>query len=88
MRLYIGHISSSDQRKPEFKYDFTESIEDSWQWDKKESAELQLTMILTCGIAAESPGPFRKSAQCTAFQIEPRPQGGFAISCEHPFSGS
>ena len=86
MRLYIAKITPPDQEKisprPHTTYDFTKFIECAWYWDSKEEA--QRVISFTGYIMVNQPAG--NSAYCTDFQVEARPQGGFAISCDHPFA--
>ena len=85
MRLYISKITLYDDKHPIFE--FNRLIENSGRWDTKEFAEREVNRSNeTGGITVKSPDGSGRSAQCTDFQIESRPLGGFAISCEHPFS--
>jgi hypothetical protein len=85
MRLYISNIMPHDDKPSTFE--FNRLIENSGCWDTKESAERDVNRINeTGGITVKSPDGLGRSAQCTDFQIVSRPLGGFAISCEHPFS--
>jgi hypothetical protein len=85
MRLYIHKITKhAEELKPD-TYDFTNSIEGAWFWTTLESAErAQHFFSHESGITINP--PFGGSAPCTDFRVEPRPQGGFAISCEHPLA--
>jgi hypothetical protein len=38
------------------------------------------------GITVKAPDGTERTAHISDFKIEERPQGGFAISCEDPFS--
>ena len=89
MRLYIAKITPPDQeiRKKSHHdahttYEFTKFIKCAWCWDPEEEA--QRVSHSLGGIVVNSTSGNR--AYCTDFQVEARPQGGFAISCDHPFA--
>jgi hypothetical protein len=85
MRLYIHKITKhGEEFKPDI-YDFTKSIEGAWFWTTPESAERAQHFFSHEGGITIRP-PFGPSAACTDFRVEPRPQGGFAVSCEHPLA--
>jgi hypothetical protein len=86
MRLYIYTITSHDDKPT--TYEFTKFKEGAWHWDMRESAERALDMILNGSGGITVKAPDGRCDCCTDFRVEPRPQGGFAISCEHPFSSS
>jgi len=84
MRLYIDKITShADEQKPD-TYDFTKSIKGAWQWTTQGQAEQAQRLFEDIGIVIYP--PLGGNAPCTDFRVETRPEGGFAISCEHPFA--
>jgi len=84
MRLYISKITKhTDERKPD-TYDFAKFIEGALWWPTKEAA--QRNYDLHCLIEIRVELPTGQRVPCTDFGIEPRPAGGFVLSCEHPRS--
>lgn len=81
MRLYISNIKKQRDQRPDI-YDFAKSIAGSWFWTTKCSAEYAKRVFGITGIWAAP--PFGTGNLCTEFEIEARPEGGFAISCEYP----
>jgi hypothetical protein len=82
MRLYIKTI---DHGNTHDTYAWTSAIEGAWNWDTKEQATLARRVIVDWGgITVKSPIECGKSGLCADFRVESRPQGGFAVSCEHP----
>jgi hypothetical protein len=81
MRLYIKTISHGNNHDT---YAWTSAIEGAWHWNTKEEAISKCRVIEQGGITVKSPIEFGKSGLCADFRVEPRPQGGFAASCEHP----
>jgi hypothetical protein len=79
MRLYIRTITHENNRD---SYVFTKMIEGGWNWNTYQDAESYLRWTVACGETI-CHSPFTKvSGVCSDFRVEPRPQGGFAISCE------
>ena len=83
MRLYIKTINHGDTHDT---FTWTSAIEGAWHWNTKEETINKCRVIEQGGITVRSPIDFGKDGICTAFHVESRPQGGFAISCEHPLS--
>jgi hypothetical protein len=85
MRLYIRGII--EKAKKPMTLDFTDSIENSLALKPKGYAERIIHLIFNDlgGINVKSPDGTGRSAFCADPRVEPRPQGGFAISCIHPF---
>ena len=83
MRLYIRAINHGENHDT---YEWTSAIEAAWDWSTKEETINKCRVIEQGGITVKSPVEFGKIGLCTDFRVEPRPQGGFAISCEHPLS--
>lgn len=84
MRLYIKAIDHGDTHDT---FTWTSAIEGAWNWNVQEQAARFCRWILGWGgITVESPIEFGKIGLCTDFRVESRPQGGFAVSCEHPLS--
>jgi hypothetical protein len=82
-RLYIKTISRDDNHHT---FAFTSAIEGAWYWNTEEQPTRFFRVIGDWGgISVKSPIEFGKSGLCTDFRVESRPQGGFAVSCEHPF---
>jgi hypothetical protein len=80
MRLYIHRIVPDVEQHKPTTFAFIKAIEVAWFWKTREAAERALRIWQ--GILVQLPlGP---AVACTDFRIEPRPQGGFVISCEHP----
>lgn len=87
MRGYIHHTKpGGDQLKPINEYAFTESAECAGHWDTRESAELEMSKIVSAGITVKKPDWSGRSAQCTDFQVEELLDHRFVISCEVPFA--
>lgn len=87
MCLFIKTIiEHTDEGKPE-TYEFTKNIEGAWHTSPIEHAN-RICYLLSFEreITVKNPNGLGQSALCTDFRIEERPQGGFAISCEHPFA--
>jgi len=80
VRAYIGKIT--ERKHKQALYDFKESVEGAWFWTTKEEAESVRQFLSEVGIKVYLPSG--NCAPCTDFCVEPRPEGGFAISCEHP----
>jgi hypothetical protein len=83
MRLYIYKITRGDKCPI---YHFTRTIETAWFWDTRERVDEVCRATSHDGITIEP--TLGMSTPCTDFRVEPRPQGGFAISCEHPFASN
>jgi hypothetical protein len=82
MRLFIKEIRRVDNHDT---FTWTSAIEGAWNWDAEGQATRYLRWILGWGeITVKSPTEFGKASPCTDFRVEPRPQGGFALSCKHP----
>ena len=84
MRLYIYTITSHDEKPA--TYEFTKFIDGAWHWDTRESADRAQDMILNVSGGITVKTPDGRCDYCTDFRVESMSQGGFAISCEHPFS--
>jgi len=85
MRLYIHTTTKNvDQREP--TYTLTKAIEGAWHWTTLESADRICRFLSQTGITINVQNGFGDSVYCTDYRVESRPQGGFAISCEHPLS--
>ena len=83
MRLYISNVTNG-VRCP--TYDFAKPIEAAMFWNTREWVTRVCDAISSDGITINP--PFANSAPCTDFRIEPRPQGGFVISCEYPVTSN
>lgn len=82
MRLYI-RSRVNGPRCPE--YEFVRGSEAALFWNSKSQVEQVCRFIAEDGITAAQPfSPLRQP--CSDFQVETRPLGGFAISCEVPVS--
>ena len=82
MRLYIrSRVNGS--RCPE--YEFVGTNEAALYWNSKSWVEQVCRIIAQEGITVERPLS-RGPQPCSDFQVEPRPLGGFVISCEVPIS--
>lgn len=81
MRVFIFKIVYGERRPG---YEFTKTAGPAWRWDTREQADQACRLISHDGITIAP--PFGSGAPCTDFRAEERPQGGFAISCEHPFA--
>ena len=79
MRLYIHRIVPDVENRKPTTFAFIKTIEVAWFWKTREAAERALRIWQ--GILVQLP---IGHAACTEFRIEPRPKGGFVISCEHP----
>jgi hypothetical protein len=86
VRLYIYKITKHEETQKPDTYDFTKSIDGAWHWLTREPADLACSYLSEGGITIEVPYSLGNNAPCTEFRVEQRPQGGFAISCEHPFA--
>lgn len=85
MRLYIYKITQCAEEQKPFTYDFTKTIESAWVWTTREQAERTRRSIEETGGITVSI-PFQPGVSCTDFRVEAKPQGGFAMSCEHPYA--
>ena len=84
MRLYI-RSRVNGPRYPE--YEFVHGSEAALHWNSKSWVEQACRLIAQEGITIA--GPFPAACQpCRDFEVEPRPLGGFVISCEVPISAS
>ena len=84
MRLYI-RSRVNGPRCPE--YEFARGSEAALYWNSKSWVERVCRIIEQEGITIAK--PFSTERQpCTGFQVEPRPLGGFIISCEVPVSAT
>lgn len=80
MRLFI-RSRVNGPRCPE--YEFVRGSEHSLFWNSKSWVEQVCRVIAQEGITVAQ--PFSAVRQpCSDFQVETRPLGGFAISCEVP----
>jgi hypothetical protein len=86
MRLYIRNVTYHHSENKPPTYDFTSITSNAHRWDTKEEADKDLKLIEHQGISVTPPAHLGPSANCTDLRIEPRPEGGFVISCEYPFS--
>ena len=83
MRLFIKGIRRGENHDT---FTWTSAVEGAWTWGAEGQADRFLRWTLGWGaITVKSPIQFGKIGLCTDFRVEPRPQGGFAVSCEHPF---
>lgn len=84
MRVYIYKITKQQQeRKPDL-YDFTSTIRSAWHWATKDAADRACRLFSEIGIRIELPSG--EYALCSEYRAETRPEGGFAVSCEHPLA--
>jgi hypothetical protein len=84
MRVYIHKITKRALEQEPDLFDFTSAIRSAWYWPTKEDAERASRVFSEIGIRIElSVG---ECGQCSDYRVEQRPEGGFAVSCEHPFS--
>jgi hypothetical protein len=81
MRVFIFKIIYGE-RHPD--YEFTKTAGPAWFWSTREQADRACQQISYDGISVEL--PLGSRAQCRDFCVEACPQGGFSISCEHPFA--
>jgi hypothetical protein len=83
MPLYISAIEYFRENGIN-KYNFHPALERGRYW---RTAPLAMgiceQIIRSGGITVTS--PLGKSSLCADFRAEPRPQGGFVVSCEDPF---
>jgi hypothetical protein len=87
MRVFIHKITYrwNEGRPP--LYDFTASAKSSWRWETRAQAEQARRIFEQVGgIVIEQ--PFVERLFCEDYRVEPRPQGGFGISCIHPVAVS
>lgn len=85
MRVYIKDITSiGNELRPDNEYDFIEFVECAMSWNTAETAEVRKSMICNHGNIIKAKD--RSDVYYTDFQVEPRPQGRFVISCEYLFS--
>jgi len=84
MRIYIRSIKTNEGNDfPTFE--FCKRIEAAMHWDTRERAG-HMVSSERGGITVKAPDGAERTAHISDFKIEERPQGGFAISCEDPFS--
>lgn len=82
MRLYI-RSRVNGPRCPE--YEFVGTSDAALYWNSKHWVDQVRRVIAQEGISIAT--PFSAERQpCSDFQVEPRPLGGFVISCEVPVS--
>jgi hypothetical protein len=75
MRLYIQQVTQHSQGKEPTTFRLAESIDNAWFWRTQEDAERALSVWN--GIKTTKDG-----TECSDVKVEPRPNGGFVISCE------
>lgn len=82
MRLYIRSRVNGPRCA---EYEFVGASDAALYWDSERWVEKVCRLIAEEGVTIAR--PFSREAQpCSGFQVEPRPLGGFVISCEVPFS--
>ena len=80
MRAYIANVTNGPTRPI---YDFARPIGAGMFWETREQVGRVCEHIAQQGIDIQH--PYRGGQwPCSDFQVEPHPQGGFAISCELP----
>ena len=70
---------------PKHQNERRQRIEAAMHWDTRERAG-HMVSSERGGITVKAPDGTERTAHISDFKIEERPQGGFAISCEDPFS--
>jgi len=79
MRLYIKTVSRGNNHDT---FELTSTIEGAWNWNVYEQpARFCRWIVGWGGIFVKSPIT-GETGFCTDFRVEPRPQGGFAVSCQ------
>ena len=81
MRLYIRKRTNGPHC-PE--YEFAKSIEAALYWQSSDWVGRVCDLIDHEGITIDPPFRGGVRPHCSGFLVEPRPQGGFVISCEVP----
>jgi hypothetical protein len=81
MNAYIARVTERPLQKT--IYDFGKAIETAWFWDEKGEADEVCLALSQWGIITQRSFGGGMS-HCSDFRVVPRPQGGFAISCELP----
>jgi hypothetical protein len=79
MRVFIYQVKQNWEAGEPTSFEFIHAMESAWFWRTKEAA--QRAFAIWQGITVQASAI---AAACTDFRFEPRPQGGFVISCEHP----
>jgi hypothetical protein len=79
MRVFIYRVKQNLEVGEPTSFEFIHAMENAWFWKTKEAA--QRAFAIWQGISVQASAI---AAACTDFRFEPRPQGGFVISCEHP----
>jgi hypothetical protein len=82
MRLFIFKITYGEWCPT---YDFTRTARTAWFWSARDEAGRACRLISRSGITINL--THGNPLHCADFRVEERPQGGFAISCEHPCAG-
>lgn len=85
MRLYISRITEGVEGLKPSTYELGKTIEEAWYWQTRDAADRALELVSVVGIDIRPPNGFEPKISCSVFRVEPRPQGGFAISCAAPF---
>jgi hypothetical protein len=84
MRLYVSRITEDAEGLKPATFEFRNTIEEAWYWQTRDAANRASELLSVVGIDINPPNGFKHKASCSAFRVEPLPQGGFAISCEVP----
>ena len=86
MRVFIYNMADrSEQGKPPL-YEFTRSVEASYLWKERETANWRRRSFEELPIAITT--PLGQRLYCEDYRVEERPQGGFCISCLHPIQST
>ncbi len=78
-----GYIWTINKQGNYLAYSFTSTSTNASHWRSLEAAETSLSMMTPISVTSASKCD---TTYCTDFDIEKRPEGGFMISCEVPFS--
>jgi hypothetical protein len=80
MRVYICKVTQHLEAGEPTSFEFVNAVDGAWFWKTRDDA--QRALAIWQGITVEGSA---ECLPCTDFRFESRPQGGFVISCEHPF---
>lgn len=82
MREYIYNVTDRSEQGISLFYELTPSIEASYLWKERETADWRRRVFEELGIAITTPCGQR--LYCKDYRVEEKPHGGFCISCLYP----